>query len=100
MIDDPLHHRMLRFDGTDDEVATEPIGARTAGDVVDVEVGDRGGDLLALPVDDGVMDQGAVDGGHGRGLSQCDAERDRAGSRPKGDDLGEEAECWGGWMHG
>ena len=68
MIDDPLHHRMLRFDGTHHEVPLQAVGPRAASDVVDVQVGHGGGDLLALPIDNGVMDQGAVDGGHGGGL--------------------------------
>ena len=52
---------MLGLDGTDDEVATESIGPRAAGDVVNVEVGHRSGDLVALPIDDRVMDESAVD---------------------------------------
>jgi hypothetical protein len=68
VIDDPLNDRMLRLDGTDDEVAAQAIGARTPCDVVNVEVGDRGGDHFALPIDDGMMDEGAVGRGHGGGL--------------------------------
>ena len=73
MIDDLLDHRMLGIDGTHDEVAAKAVSTRAAGDVVDIEVCDRRGDFVALPVDDGVVDQGAVDGGHGGGLIMASA---------------------------
>ncbi len=69
MIDDSLHNRVLRLDRTDDEIATQAIRPRTASDVVNVQVGDGRGDLFALPVEDGVVDEGAVNGGHGGGLT-------------------------------
>jgi hypothetical protein len=56
MIDDPLDHGMLGLDGADDEVAPQAVRPRTPSDVMDIEIGDGGGDFLALPIDDGVMD--------------------------------------------
>jgi hypothetical protein len=68
MVNDPLDHGMLRLDGAHHEVSPQPVRPRATRDVVDIEIGHGGGDFLALPIDDGVMDQGAVDGGHGGGL--------------------------------
>src|SRR5262249_42633728 len=71
LVEDAGAQGTLRLDGGNQEHAAEVVGAGAAGEVVDVEVGDRGGDDRAAPVEHRVVAPGEEGAGGQRLDSRC-----------------------------